>query len=110
MRTTVNSLEGSRQKLFIGGRFVAPRAANPMPSYDPTTGLSWYEFSQADAADVDAAVRCADAAFRDPAWRRMTQSDRGKLIRRLAALLLQHADELALIETRDNRTLITGMR
>jgi acyl-CoA reductase-like NAD-dependent aldehyde dehydrogenase len=110
MRTTVQSLEGSRLELFIDGRFVAPRAAHRMPSYDPTTGASWYEFAQADATDVDAAVRAANAAFRDPAWRRMTQSDRGKLIRRLAALLLEHADELALIETRDNGKLIKEMR
>src|ERR1700722_19167815 len=110
MRTTVQSLEGSRLELFIDGRFVAPRVAHRIPSYDPTTGASWYEFAQADATDVDAAVRAANAAFRDPAWRRMTQSDRGKLIRRLAALLLEHADELALIETRDNGKLIKEMR
>ncbi|HTK36370.1 MAG TPA: aldehyde dehydrogenase [Caulobacteraceae bacterium] len=110
MKTTVKSLEGSRQQLFIGGRFVSPKSGRYIPSYDPTTGEGWYDLADADAADVDAAVSAAGAALRDPAWRRMTQTDRGKLIRRLADLILEHADELALMETRDNGKLIKEMR
>jgi acyl-CoA reductase-like NAD-dependent aldehyde dehydrogenase len=110
MKTTVKSLEGSRQNLFIGGRFVEPKNGNYMESYDPTTGESWYEFAEADTADIDAAVAAANAAFRNPAWRRMTQTDRGRLVRKLADLVLEHADELAEIETRDNGKLIKEMR
>ncbi|MEO5756209.1 MAG: aldehyde dehydrogenase [Mesorhizobium sp.] len=110
MKTTVKALENSRQDLFIGGTFVAPAGGNYIPSFDPTTGEPWYELAEADAADVDAAVRSAQAAFVDPAWRRMTQTDRGKLLHRLAQLVLEHADELALIETRDNGKLIKEMR
>ena len=110
MKTTVKSLEGSRQKLFIDGRFVTPKSGNHIESFDPTTGESWYHLAEADAADVDAAVAAASAAFRNPAWRRMTQTDRGRLVRRLADLALAHADELAAIETRDNGKLIKEMR
>lgn len=110
MKTTVKSLEGSRQLLFINGRFVAPKNGNYIASYDPTTSEPWYEFAEADAADVDDAVAAASKAFRDPAWRRMTQTDRGRLVRKLADLVLQHADELAEIETRDNGKLIKEMR
>ena len=110
MKTTVKSLEGSRQKLFIDGRFVEPKSGKYIQSYDPTTGESWYEFAEADAADVEAAVGAANAAFRNPAWRRMTQTDRGRLVRRLAELVRDHADELAAIETRDNGKLIKEMR
>ncbi|MGV1792782.1 aldehyde dehydrogenase [Rhizobium sp. A37_96] len=110
MKTTVKSLEGSRQLLFINGRFVAPKSGNYIASYDPTTGEPWYEFAEADAADVDDAVAAAGKAFHNPAWRRMTQTDRGRLVRRLADLVLQHADELAEIETRDNGKLIKEMR
>ena len=110
MKTTVKSLEGSRQNIFIDGRFVKPNSGQYIPSYDPTTGESWYELAEADSSDVDAAVGAARAAFRNPAWRRMTQTDRGKLMRRLADLVLEHADELALIETRDNGKLIKEMR
>ena len=110
MKTTVKSLEGSRQTLFIDGRFVEPRNGNYIDSFDPTTGEPWYQFAEADADDVDAAVSAANAAFRNPAWRRMTQTDRGKLVRKLADLVREHADELAEIETRDNGKLIKEMR
>ncbi|POR47170.1 aldehyde dehydrogenase [Bosea psychrotolerans] len=110
MQTTVKTLEGSRQDLFIDGRFVAPKSGVYLPSYDPTTAEPWYAFAQGDAADVDAAVRSARAALVDPAWRRMTQTERGKLVRRLAELVLENTDELAMIECRDNGKLLKEMR
>ncbi|MDH6260513.1 aldehyde dehydrogenase [Bradyrhizobium sp. BR13661] len=110
MKTTVKSLEGSRQGLFIDGAFVAPSSGLYVPSYDPTTAEPWYEFAQGDAADVDSAVRSAKAAFVNPAWRRMTQTERGKLVRRLGELVLENADELAMIECRDNGKLLKEMR
>ena len=106
MQTTVKAIEGSRQQLFIDGIFVAPRQGRYIPSFDPTNAEPWYELAEADADDVDAAVTAARAAFLNPAWRRMTQTQRGKLVRRLAELIAEHADELALIETRDNGKLI----
>ncbi|TPI13020.1 aldehyde dehydrogenase [Mesorhizobium sp. B4-1-3] len=110
MKTTVASLEGSRQKLFINGAFVAPRSGHYIDSFDPTTGRPWYQFAEATAEDVGGAVEAARAAFANPAWRRMTQTDRGRLVRRLAELVLENADELALIETRDNGKLLKEMR
>jgi aldehyde dehydrogenase (NAD+) len=110
MKTTVASLEGSRQNLFINGAFVAPKSGQYIDSYDPTTGKPWYQFAEASEEDVGAAVAAARAAFADPAWRRMTQTDRGRLVRRLAGLVLENADELALIETRDNGKLLKEMR
>ena len=99
MQTTVKSLEGSRQELFIGGQFRAPRSASYLQSFDPTTGKPWYEFAEANAEDVDAAIASATEAFHSTAWRRITPTERGKLVRRLAELVLEHADELALICT-----------
>ncbi|KRB22055.1 carnitine dehydratase [Mesorhizobium sp. Root695] len=110
MKTTVRSLEGSRQNLFINGAFVAPKNGQYIDSFDPTTGKPWYQFAEAGAEDVGAAVEAARSAFAAPAWRRMTQTDRGRLVRRLAELVLEHADELALIETRDNGKLLKEMR
>jgi len=110
MKTTIASLEGSRQNLFINGAFVAPNGGQYIDSFDPTTGKPWYQFAEAGAEDVSVAVEAARAAFAAPAWRRMTQTDRGRLVRRLAELVLEHADELALIETRDNGKLLKEMR
>ena len=109
MTRTVQSIEGTRLGLFIGGRSVAPRSGRYLTSFDPTTAEPWHEVADAGAEDVDDAVRAAQAAFVDPAWRRMTQTDRGRLVRRLADLLLQHADDLARIEMRDNGKLLREM-
>ncbi|MBB3149568.1 aldehyde dehydrogenase (NAD+) [Phyllobacterium trifolii] len=109
MQTTVKTLEGSRQNLFIGGDFVQPESGVYIPSYDPTNGAAWYQLADANEADVDKAVKAARAALVNPAWRRMTQTDRGKLVRRLAELVTEHADELAMIETRDNGKLLKEM-
>lgn len=110
MKTTVKTIEGSQQKLFIGGCFVEPINGKYIASYDPTTGDPWYEFAEADADDVDAAVKSATDAFRKPEWRRMTQTDRGARVRRLAELVRANADALAEIETRDNGKLLKETR
>jgi aldehyde dehydrogenase (NAD+) len=110
MKTTAENLQGSRQELFIDGEFVRPRSGAYLPSYDPTNGEKWYEFAQAGAEDVDLAVRSARAALHNPAWRRITQTERGKLVRKLAELVLKHADALALIECRDNGKLLKEMK
>ncbi len=110
MQTTSAALEGARQKHFIDGDWAEPTAGRWLPSYDPTTGAPWYELADGDAADIDRAVAAAGRALADPAWRRITQSERGRLIRRLADLLAQHGEDLAAIETRDNGKLLREMR
>jgi aldehyde dehydrogenase (NAD+) len=110
MDLTMQAIEGSRQDLHIAGARVAPRSGRYIPSYDPTNAEPWYEVADAGAEDVDAAVQAARKAFLDPAWRRLTQTDRGKLVRRLAETIAEHADELAAIETRDNGKLLKEMQ
>ncbi|NHH83897.1 aldehyde dehydrogenase [Burkholderia gladioli] len=110
MKTTVETLQHARIGNFIDGRFVEPASGSYAPSYDPTTSTPWYEFAQSNAADVDVAVRSAQAALKHPAWRRMTQTERGKLVRRLGELVLENADALALLECRDNGKLLKEMR
>ena len=110
MDLTMQAIEGSRQDLHIASARVAPRSGRYIPSYDPTNAEPWYEVADAGAEDVDAAVQAARKAFLGPAWRRLTQTDRGKLVRRLAEMIAEHADELAAIETRDNGKLLKEMR
>lgn len=110
MRTKVAALEGNRLDLFIDGQYVKPALDRYIDSFDPTTGQAWYQFAEADAQDVDQAVQAARRALVNPAWRRMTPTDRGKLVRRLAELILQNAEPLAQLETRDNGKLLREMR
>ncbi|MGG5823656.1 aldehyde dehydrogenase [Falsiroseomonas sp. HW251] len=81
-----------------------------MPSYDPYLGEPWAEVAAGTADDVDAAVSAARRAYRDPAWRGLTPTARGALLLRLADLLAEHAEQLAVAETRDNGKLIAEMR
>ena len=87
MYPTAQAIAGQRTKLFIGGEWADPHSGRYLDSYDPATGDPWYEAADADAEDVDRAVQAATRALRDPAWRRLTQTDRGRLIRRLADLV-----------------------
>ena len=61
------------------------------------------------AEDIELAVRAARRRFDDERsdWRRMTPSERGKVIHRIGDLIEQHADELALLETLDNGKPLT---
>lgn len=62
----------------------------------PATGESLGLVAEADASDVDAAVASAKAAFAE--WRHVPPLERGALLRRIAAIVREHAEELALID------------
>lgn len=110
MKTTIENIAGTRTEHYIGGEWVAPHSARYLDSYDPATGKVWYQAADGDAADIDAAVKAAQAALRDPAWRRITQTERGVLMRRLAELIARNAEQIGRLETRDNGKLLKEMR
>jgi len=66
---------------------------------NPATEEPIAELPQAGAEDAELAVAAARAAF--PAWRAVSPNDRVRLLRRLAALVEEHGEELALLETRN---------
>jgi acyl-CoA reductase-like NAD-dependent aldehyde dehydrogenase len=66
---------------------------------NPATEETIAELPEATAEDADEAVARAKAAF--PAWRSIAPADRARLLRRLATLVEDHAEELALLETRN---------
>jgi acyl-CoA reductase-like NAD-dependent aldehyde dehydrogenase len=66
---------------------------------NPATEQSVAELEQAGTDETDRAVAAAKAAF--PAWRAVAPSDRARLLRRLATLVEEHLEELALLETRN---------
>jgi acyl-CoA reductase-like NAD-dependent aldehyde dehydrogenase len=81
----------------IGG---APRAATGvrLPILYPADGSQVSELCEADAAEVDAAVRAARQSFDNGPWRRMSTDARSIIMRRVQALVTAHADELAWLE------------
>ena len=94
-------------RMLIGGQWVAARSGATFETVDPYTGRAWADVPRAGAEDVDAAVRAARAAL--DGWRRTTGTERAALMRRLAGLIADNAERIAVIETTDNGKLIREM-
>ncbi|MGF1650845.1 MAG: aldehyde dehydrogenase [Hyphomicrobiaceae bacterium] len=94
---------------YIDGTWVDATSGRTFLSSDPYTGEAWAQIPQCDAEDVDRACNAAYRAFSEGAWARMTQSGRGRVLRKIAGLIEKHADYLAEIEVRDNGKLISEM-
>jgi len=92
------SLEG---RLFIDGAFTPAAGGATFPSVDPATNEPFAFISAGGAPDVDRAVTAARRAFDAGPWPRATPAARAKVLRKLAALLIENRDGLARLESRD---------
>ncbi|WP_409465673.1 aldehyde dehydrogenase family protein [Amycolatopsis sp. GA6-003] len=68
---------------------------------DPTDGSPVASIHAADSAQVDAAARAGAAAAADPAWRDLLPHQRARLLTRVADAIEDHAEQLALLQTRN---------
>jgi phenylacetaldehyde dehydrogenase len=98
------------RKMLIDGKWVNAASGKTFPTYNPATGEVLAQVAEGDSADIDAAVKAARKAFDSGPWSRMTSSDRGKLVWKLADLLEQHLEEFATLETLDNGKPLTVAR
>ena len=94
--------EKIRTRLWIGNEWVDAESGGSFATVNPATEEVIAEVAEARAADVDRAVKAARAALRDSRWRRMNPHKRSRLLWKLADLVEANADELGLLETRDN--------
>ena len=90
------------RKMLIGGRWADSASGKTFPTYNPATGEVLAQVAEGDRADIDAAVKAARKAFETGAWPRMTPSERGRRIWKLADLLEANLEEFALLESLDN--------
>ncbi len=90
-------------KLLINGQWVEG-SGRAFDTVNPATGEVLTQVAEAGARDVDQAVLAARKAFDDMAgpWRKMSASERGKMLWRIADLVEKNIDELAELETLDN--------
>ncbi|MDQ7774573.1 aldehyde dehydrogenase [Paracoccus aminovorans] len=86
---------------FIDGGFRPALSGRTFTSTNPATGEALAEIAACDAQDVDAAVAAARAAFEDGRWSRLHPAERKQVLLRLAALMEDHARELAVLESLD---------
>jgi len=89
-----------RYELFIGGKWVAPNSDKYFATVNPSTETVIAEVAEANAADVDAAVRAARKAY-DNVWSKMRPAERGKYVYRIARRIQERARELAVVESLD---------
>ena len=87
-------------ELFINGKWQAPLAATYFATVNPADEKPLAQIAQANAADVDLAVKAARAAY-DNVWSQLSGAARGKYLFRIARLMQEKARELAVLETLD---------
>jgi len=92
----------SATRLLINNRWIPSESGKTFATINPSTGEEICEIAEADAPDVEKAVRAARAAFDRGPWRKTLASERGRLLHRLADLIEKHGDELAALESLDN--------
>ena len=99
---TVTNFVSRTHKLFINGKWVEAASGRTFATYNPATGEVLAQVAEGDKADIDLAVKAARAAFDTGPWRKLSPSERGRMIWKLADLIEQNLEELAEIETLDN--------
>lgn len=85
--------------LWIDGAWTKSRSGAVMDIENPATGAIIAQVADADANDVDRAVRAAHQAFADGRWSRLAPGQRSEALYRLARALASRAEELARIES-----------
>src|SRR3954471_12769362 len=89
----------------VDGEVVPSSDGGTMPVRDPATGDQIATAAAGTAADVERAVRSARAAFDDGRWRFLAPLEQERRLRRLAALIDEHAVELAELDVIDSGLL-----
>jgi len=84
------------RRLYYGGAWHEPAAGGYADTLNPGTGTSLGRVAVSTGKDVDAAVIAAKRAFLE--WRAVAPLERAQILKALAAVVREHAGELALID------------
>ncbi|HWE87608.1 MAG TPA: CoA-acylating methylmalonate-semialdehyde dehydrogenase [Terracidiphilus sp.] len=104
---SLSTIATTEVRNLIGGQWLAPTSEPGLELTNPATGEPLGRSPLGSAAEVDAAVQAAQAAF--PAWRATPVGDRIQFLFRLKMLMEQNLDGLAETITRENgKTLAEG--
>jgi phenylacetaldehyde dehydrogenase len=102
VHSEISAWLGRPKHNLIGGRWVPAASGKLFDVLNPADASLLTRVPDSQAEDIDRAVAAARRAFESGPWRRMTPSERGKLLWRVGDLLLKHVDELAELESLDN--------
>src|SRR5215475_3425318 len=98
----VTSFLKKDRQMLINGKWVNSLSGKTFPSYNPATGEVLARVAEGDREDIDRAVAAARTAFDNGPWRKMSSSQRGQLIWKIADLIDANREELAELEMLDN--------
>ena len=98
----MSTAELTEERFLIGGEWIAPGGRPRFEVIDPATGEPIALAVQASSEDVDAAVAAATAAHADGRWRKLAPEERTRALLRVADLIEERLEDLAVLETRDN--------
>src|SRR6185295_5040524 len=98
-----------QHELFINGKFVAPTSGKYFESINPATEQTLTTIAEANAEDVNRAVKAARKAY-DKVWSKMPGRERGKYLYRIARIIQEKSRELAVLETMDGGKTIKESR
>jgi aminomuconate-semialdehyde/2-hydroxymuconate-6-semialdehyde dehydrogenase len=85
---------------YIGGNLIGPLSGQFIDNVNPATGEVFTRVPDSDDKDIDGAVKAAQRAF--PEWSVMPAENRFHILNKIASLIDEHLDKLALAETTDN--------
>lgn len=88
-------------KLFINGEYKDAISGETFDTIDPATNKKLASVAQADVHDTKEAIDVAQRTFESGVWSNMSVDERAKILCRMSDLVLERADELALVETMD---------
>lgn len=89
-------------KALIDGRFVSSKTGEMFTTVNPANGQIITEIASCKAEDVEMAVGAAKRAFEDGRWSKLEPSKRKEILIRFANLIMEHQEELAVMETLDS--------
>ena len=90
------------RKMLIGGKWVNAASGKTFTTLDPATGEVLAHVAEGDKEDINRAVQAARAAFETGPWRKMTVSERGRVIWKIGDLLGKYLEEFAELDSLDN--------
>ncbi|MDA9005659.1 aldehyde dehydrogenase [Amylibacter sp.] len=93
-------------QLYIDGSWVSGSTNQKMDAQNPANGENWATFDCASKSDVDLAVKSARRALTEKSWCNISQTQRGKLLYKLANLIEENAGIIGQIETNDSGKLL----
>src|SRR5882762_9450247 len=90
------------RKMLINGKWLDAASGKTFPTFNPATGEVLAMVAEGDSEDINQAVQAARRAFQEGPWSRLTSSERGRLLWKLADLLEANTEEFATLESLDN--------